>query len=524
MISLQIDHLGGEMERLHMNEVREIVYRLRQGESVRSIAASLDLSRNTVRKYRDRASEKGFLDLDRPLPEPNDLAAVLGAVPAPRQMVSTVAPYRETVEKLVEAEVEGSTIWRRLRDDYGYSGSYSSVRRYLSRLRPKEPEVFARIETAPGEEAQVDFGYSGPQWDPKSGRRRKSWVFVMTLSWSRHQYVEFVFDQKSETWLRCHENAFAFFGGVVKRVTLDNLKSGVIAADLHDPILGEPYRRLAQHYGFVISPNRPRTPRHKGKVESGVHYVKRAFLAGQEFADLEAMNRRVKQWVLEEAGTRIHGTTKQAPLARFHQVEIDALLPLPKESFDLLATYRLKVQRDCHVVVEGRYYSVPHQWVGQKVDVYVGRKIVEVYQGTELLTTHPRLQQPGQRASRTEHYPDGKRAWLENPPEKCRERAERIGPACARVVDALLSDRVQDRLPSVHSLLRLSEKHGSQRLEQACFRVLHFGDASYRRVKTVLEQELENLPLETAPCPAPSGDRYRFARSPEEFFGAEAVS
>ncbi|MCA9445218.1 MAG: helix-turn-helix domain-containing protein, partial [Candidatus Omnitrophica bacterium] len=90
-----------------MNEVREIVYRLRQGESVRSIAASLDLSRNTVRKYRDRASEKGFLDWDRPLPESQDLAVVLGAVPAPRQMVSTVAPYRETVEKLVEAEVEG---------------------------------------------------------------------------------------------------------------------------------------------------------------------------------------------------------------------------------------------------------------------------------------------------------------------------------------------------------------------------------------------------------------------------------
>lgn len=311
---------------------------------------------------------------------------------------------------------------------------------------------------------------------------------------------------------------------MVQRVVIDNLKAGVLKTDLHDPVLGESYRRLAQHYGFVISPNRPRTPRHKGKVESGVHYVKRAFLAGQEFVDLEAMNRRVKQWVLEEAGTRVHGTTKQAPLARFQQVELDALGPLPAEPFDLVSTHQPKVQRDCHVVVEGRYYSVSHRLIGKKVDVYVGRKIVEIYEGTELVTTHPVAHRPGERQTRNEHYPEGKRAWLENPPQRCRERARDIGPSCGQVVEDLLSDRVQDRLPSVHSLLRLAEKYDRERLERACARVVHYGDPTYRRIKTVLEQGLEDLPIITPPDTSPLKECYRFARSGAEFFGAEGNS
>ncbi len=512
------------MEPIHVNEVREIIYRLRKGEGIRNIARSLDLSRNTIRKYRDRAAQEGLLDSQKPLPDIGSLASLLGPPPTPRHMRSTVDPFEETVKLLFDAGVEGATIWRRLRDEHDYTGSYSSVRRFLARKHSQDPEVFVRIETAPGEEAQVDFGYAGPQWDSKQGRRRKAWMFVMTVSWSRHQYVEFVFDQKVATWIACHENAFAFFGGVVERVVIDNLKAGVLKADLHDPVLGEPYRRLAQHYGFVISPNRPRTPRHKGKVESGVHYVKRAFLAGMEFVDLEAMNRRVKQWVLEEAGTRIHGTTKQAPLARFQQVELDALQPLPSEPFDLVSTHRPKVQRDCHVVVEDCYYSVPYRFVGKKVDVYVGRKIVEVYDGTDLITTHPVVNTPGERQTRNEHYPEGKRAWLENPPERCRQRAGDIGPSCGRVVEILLSDRVQDRLPSVHSLLRFSEKYSRDRLERACARVLYYGDPTYRRIKTVLEQGLEDCPIETPPESSPQKDRYRFARSADEFFGAEVKS
>jgi transposase len=148
--------------------------------------------------------------------------------------------------------------------------------------------------------------------DPRSSTRRKAWAFVMTLSFSRHSYVEFVFDQEVGTWLRCHRHAFEWFGGVPRRVVVDNLKAAIVKAVLYDPVVQRAYRECAEHYGFLISPCRPRTPQHKGKVEQGgVHYVSRNFLAGRAFRDLDDANERVLVWCVETAGRRLHGTTKE---------------------------------------------------------------------------------------------------------------------------------------------------------------------------------------------------------------------
>ena len=182
------------MERLHMNEVRELIYRFRQKEGNRTIARAMNMSKNTVKKYRRKAAEHGFLDPKKPLPSMEELAAVMIPPPHPPHMRSTVAPYDEFVRKCLDNEVEMQAIYQRLQENYSYQGSYSSVRRFVNRIRPKEAEAVCRIETSPGEEAQVDFGSAGLQWDGKAGKRRKTWLFVMTLSWSRHQYAEFVFD------------------------------------------------------------------------------------------------------------------------------------------------------------------------------------------------------------------------------------------------------------------------------------------------------------------------------------------
>jgi transposase len=511
------------MERLHMNDMKDIVYRLRKGQSLREIHRHTGWARNTIRKYRDVAARHGLLDPDVPLPDIETLAGLVDTPGRPTPTASSVEPYREAVVAMREAGVEMAALHQRLRENHGYTGSYSSVRRFVARLEPAEPDVVCRVETAPGQEAQVDFGSAGLQWDGEQKRRRQAWVFVMTLSYSRHQYVRFVFDQKIETFLECHERAFAWFGGVPERVVLDNLKAGVIKPDLHDPVLCEPYRRLARHYGFVIAPNRPATPRHKGKVESGVHYVCRNFLAGQQFADLEALNERVCHWVRTTAGLRRHGTTRQAPLARFEKIERAALGPLPDERYDLLATYRAKAHRDCHVTVDQRYYSVPFRLVGQRVDVYVGRRMVEIYHDDELVATHLPAKEPGDRRTRIEDYPKGKRAFLENPPDRCRERAQGIGPACEQIVTTLLDERPADRLRSVQSLLRLSETVGRERLEAACRRALEVGDGRYRRVKQILEAGLEFAGDEEPPPARAVPAACRYARAAAEFFSAEAL-
>lgn len=507
-----------------MSYVRDLIHRLRLGQSERAITADLGLARLTVRKYHARARAAGLLDPAGPLPSAEALATLLNPAAAPPRAPSTVEPYRRTVEELLAQGVEQMTIFDRLREQHGYAGSYSSVRRFVGRLQPPAQRVTLRVQTGPGEEAQVDFGSAGPFVDPRSERLRTAYVFVLTLGFSRHQYAELVFDQTVGTWVACHRHAFEAFGGAPQRVVPDNLKAAVLVAALHDPVLGEAYRRMGQHYGFMISPTRPRTPQHKGKVENGVHFVKRSFLAGQEFADLGVANAALRRWVAERAGSREHGTTHQPPLALFEAHERAALLPLPAEPFELVETKRVKVHPDCHVVIDGSYYSVPYAHVGAELDAFVYERVVQVFKATALLTTHPRATRKGTWATRLEHYPTHKAAYLEHTPAVCQERARRIGPATATVVEQLLAERPLDRLRSVQAILRLSDSVGSERLEAACGRALFYGDGRYRRIKDILNAAQDQLPLpEPPPSATVAAPPFAFERAADEFFPAEVL-
>ena len=216
-------------------DIRDVLRRLRKGQSVRAVARITRVDRKTVGRYHAWAVEQGLLE--GPLLSLGDLNRLLEETlqgKSPPQNISSVEPYRELVVKLRRERVEIAAIHQRLMER-GYRGSYSSVHRFVRKLEPVRPEVMVRVETRLGEEAQVDFGYAGLMMDPESGELRKTWVFVMTLSWSRHQYVEFVFDQKVETWLRLHRNAFTFFGCVPKRVVIDNLKAGIARVCWHEP-------------------------------------------------------------------------------------------------------------------------------------------------------------------------------------------------------------------------------------------------------------------------------------------------
>jgi transposase len=505
-----------------MNYLRDLIYRLRAGESERRIAADLGLSRPTVHKYHLLAAGQGYLVCANALPDDAALQSVLGAAPEPPRQLSTVAAYTATVEQLLEQGCEMTAIFARLREDYGYTGSYSAVRRYIHRLRPAEPHVTMRVHSAPGEEAQVDFGSVGRLFDPRQGRLRPAYVFVATLCYSRHQYAELVFDQKIATWIGLHRRAFESWGGAPRRIVPDNLKAAVREALVYDPVLGEAYRRLAQHYGCLISPTRPGTPQHKGKVESGVHYVQRNFMAGQQFTDIDMANRRLRAWVQEQAGSRNHGTTHQAPLQLFAAHEQTALLDLPRDPFTLLAVRSVKVHHDCHVVIEGSYYSAPHPYVGQTLNAYIGERVVQLFCGEQLLCTHERALQPGEHHTRTEHYPTEMAEYLRRTPAYCRQLASEIGLATEQVVQELLDDRPLDRLRSVQAILRLEQSVGSGRLEAACARALFFGDGTYRRIKQILNADLDREPLpDQGPDPAQrvtAAHSFVFARSSAEFF------
>ena len=500
-------------------EIHEVLHRLRAGESDRAIHRSLKMHRGTVKKYRVWASEQGLLS--GPLPAVAELHQLLEttfATSAPPQNVSSVEPYRELVVSLRAQRVEMAAIHARLRER-GYTGSYQSVWRFVRQLEPRLPEATVRVERSPGEEAQVDFGYAGWMIDPHEHRLRRTWVFVMTLSWSRHQYVEFVFNQKLATWLLCHRHAFEFFGGVPQRVVLDNLKAAILRACQDDPQVQQAYRELAQHYGFLIDPCRVGTPEHKGKVEQGgVHYVKRNFLGGREATTLTQANHDGRHWCLTTAGLREHGTTRRQPLVCFQETEQACLQPLPRQPYDMGVWKVVRLHRDCHVVFDGSYYSAPFTHIGQRLRLRAGLQTVRLYNWDyELVATHQQAETPGTRRTHLDHLPADKVPGLVLNRTSCQAQADQIGPATAAVVGQLLADAVVDRLPTAGRLVRLCEPYGQARLEAACQRALAFDDPAYLTVKRILSQQLDQEPL---PSSAPPLSPARaFVRSARELVG-----
>jgi transposase len=501
-------------------DIRELIRQLQAGQSARQIAKNMHLSRVTVGKYRTWAVAHELLS--GTLPSAEALAELLAqdqalhpAVPT----ISSVEPYRAVVVDLRQRGLEMMAVFQRLRDEHGYTGAYSSVRRFVQVLEPAQPDATIRIERQPGEEVQVDFGYAGLMIDA-AGQVRRAWAFVMTLAYSRHQYVEFVFDQSVETWLLCHQHAFEYFGGVPRKVVLDNLKAGIVQACFDEPQVQRAYRDCAEYYGFLIAPCRVREPQEKGKVESGVHYVARNFLAGREPAACSANNVKVRAWIEQIAGVRDHGSTHWQPLVQFKAVEQASLLALPVTPFEIATWKHAKLHRDCYVQFDKAYYSAPVRYIGQTLWVRGDAQTVRIFAEYTLLATFPRATRPGQRQTNLDHLPIAKADALTLTPERCQAEAAQIGVATQQVVQQLLDERPLDRLRTARKVLRLTDTYPPDRLEQACARALHFDTANYRSIKQILLKGLEAEDPRAAP--APESAPPLFARTAQELLAGGA--
>ncbi len=482
--------------RIATMDIVELVRLLRAGSSDRLITKMLGHNRRTVTRYRAWAEAQGFLRGEQPAPaEVQRVLTTTLPSAVPPQQTSSVACYAAEICAYRQRGMEVAAIRARLEEAHQHPVSYSALWRLVRSLepKPKPPEVFVRVEVAAGSEAQVDFGYAGLTLDPATGKPRKTWVFVMVLSYSRHLYAELVFDQRVETWLLCHAHAFAAFGGVPERVVLDNLKAAIVRASLHEPTVQRAYRECAQHYDFLIDPNPPRTPHLKGKVEQGgVHYVTRNFLAGRQPEAIDVLNRGLRHWAEAIAGQRVHGTTKQRPWAQFTQVERAALRPLPTEPYDLATWKQVQIHRDCHIVFEQAFYSAPYRLVGQTLWVRGGARTVQLYTSDHaLVATHDRARQPGERQTVLAHLPPEKVPGLVLTREDCQRQAAAIGPQTAAVVQTLLAHRPVDRLRSAGRIVRLRQTYGAERVERACARARQFGEGDYPTIKRILGAGLE---------------------------------
>ncbi len=289
--------------------------------------------------------------------------------PSRAPQASACEPYREHVVAALAAGRNAMGIWRDLVDHAGFTGRYASVRRFVARLRgQRAPEARVVITTAPGEEAQVDYGEGPMVRHPQTGQYRRTRLFLLTLGYSRKAVRLLVWQSGAQAWAELHERAFRRLGGVPRVVVLDNLKEGVLTPDVYEPRLNPLYRDVLAHYGVVGLPCRVGDPDRKGKVESGIGHTQKTPLQGQRFETIDQAQAYLDHWDTHWADTRIHGTTKRQVAAMFAE-ERPALQPLPVEPFRYYRFGVRTVHLDGCVEVEAAYYSTPPGWIGQRVQV-----------------------------------------------------------------------------------------------------------------------------------------------------------
>ena len=481
--------------RLEVLDIMEIYEHWQAGRGPRSIARSLGVDRNTVRKYIEIAEKAGISQTGPKLERAEWVSLVHEKVKSVDKQIkrgcteARIAPYHEEIKRLLK-ETSGKTIWGRLCREKGLEVSYTSFKRYLRKHFAEEQlrkrVTVRRDDPGPGEEVQIDFGRLGYWLNPETGKKQLLSVFAMTLSLSRHMFIRVVERLDLVHWIESHIRAFEFFEGVPERWVVDNLKDGVVKADLYDPKLNRTYGELASHYEAVIDPCRSGKPKDKPRVERSIPYIRDSFYSGREFRSVEEMNEMAIEWCLHIAGQRDHGTTHLVPAEVFRLVEQKELRPLPNIRFEMSQWFRPKVHQDAHICVGGALYSVNWKNIGSLVDVRLTSKKVEIYKDERLIKTHSCVGK-GKRQTDLTDYPSEKVRFYQRTPDWCLTQAAKLGPSIYQVIEELLKNKAFHHLRQSQRIIRLSEKYGNERLEAACQRALYFGDPAYRTIRTILE-------------------------------------
>jgi len=491
---------------LKMAMVNTILTLNRRGWSMRRIARELGIDRETVKRYTQSdpkpATNAPLGSESIPNPASNaPLGSESEAVPPATHrpgIISRCEPYRSVIQDKVDLGLNAQRIYQDLVAEHGYADSYYSVRRFVKKLGGAEtPLPFRRMECALGEEAQIDFGSAAPVVG-SDGKRRNSHVFRIVLSHSRRAYSEAVFRQTTDTFIACLENAFRHFGGVPKTLVIDNLKAAVTTADWYDPELNPKIESFCQYYGTVILPTKPYMPRHKGKVENGIGYVKNNALKAKRFGSLAEQNAYLLDWETHVADKRIHGTIRQQVEKVFHEVEKQALLPLPAGRFPSFEEAKRSVHRDGHIEVKKAYYSVPPEYVGTEVWARWDGHVVRIYNcRMEQLIVHVQVE-AGKFQTASEHLHDRKIASVERGAQWLLKRIALIGPSAEAWAKEMLIVRGIQGIRVLVGLMSLTNRHSVDAVDNACSTALTHGAFRLKTLRALIKHggaKQETLPF-----------------------------
>jgi transposase len=405
--------------------------------------------------------------------------------------VSKLDPFKVRIVRMLEAHPYTAVqIFQRLRED-GFDGGYTIVKEYVRKVRPPKIKAFLKLSFAPGECAQVDWGSYGSVTVGEA-RRRLSF-FVMVLCYSRMMYVEFTVSQTMEHFLGCHQNAFEWFGAVPGKIMVDNLKSAVLERIVgKDPVFNPKYLDFANHHGFTIVPCGVGKGNEKGRVESGVGYVKRNFLAGLDIPDFNALNPAVIHWLDTVANVRVHGETGIRPVDRFEH-ERQAMIPLPANPYDIAIIDQVRASRQFRVAVDGNRYSVPAEYAGAPLSLKTYPDRLCIYHREKLIARHVRSYD----RRKDIELPDHPKALLAQRRKAKDQKIFMRFLSLSDKADAYYRQLEQRRMNPLHhirQIVALCEIYGDQAVQRAMEDAFFFQAFSCEYIANLLEQRVRKLP------------------------------
>jgi len=478
-------------------EILDVLRRRQAGDGSRPIAKATNIARNTVRKYIRLAQDKGLNESGADLEE--IAYSVFREVHKEEHAEDAntrdgiLLPHKESIIGWLELDNLTLTKIHIKLLRTGVQTSYSSLYRFAQEHAGfgSNKGTVRMAGTEPGEVAEVDFGRLGLVFDKALNRMRVLYALVVTLLFSRHQYVYVTHKQDLPALIGGVEEAWEFFGGATRRLIIDNMKAAVVKSDRYAPIFNRTFLEYSQYQGFIIDPAVARHPQGKATVERQIHYVQENFFKGEEFIDRGHAQREAVKWCLATAGMRIHGTTRKRPRIVFEEQEQKDLLPLQEDRYDIPKWGTAKVHPDHHIRFGHALYSVPTKYIGKEVSLRADSKLMRIYLDGVVIKTHPVMAE-GKRSTDYEDYPKHKAAYAMRSCDYYINKAREIGTHCGNYMEELLSgDFPWSRLRQAQKLIRLTEKYGTERIEQACRRSMSFSLIDVYRLERMIKQAFD---------------------------------
>ena len=505
-----------------MRKIREVLrLRLEAGLSIRQISASTKTSVGAIQKLLTRAQA---LEITWPLPENLDdgrLAAMLYPGADPTSSSRYQVPDWLTVhQSLKHKGVTKQLLWEEYTAQYpNRCYSYSQYCDRFRHWQKQQRRSMRQIHKA-GEKCFIDYcGPTVPIINPQTGEIRTAQVFVAVLGASNYTYAEATWSQVLQDWLMSHVRTFEFFGGVPEMIIPDNLRSGVNKACRYDPDLNPSYQQLAAHYQVAVLPARPYKPKDKAKAEVGVQIVERWILARlrhHTFFTLADLNQCIRA-LLDDLNSRpfraLPGNRQEA----FKTLDQPALKALPKHPYEYVEIRRCRVNIDYHIEFQRHYYSVPHQYVGEQVDLHAGERLVQIYFRQQLITSHPRSHQYGI-TTEPGHMPTRHQKQQQWTPGRLKSWARDIGPDTLVWVSGRMDEREhpEQAYRVCLGLLNLSKAYPAERLNASCRIANREGLDRLKHIKAILRSNRDKLP-EQLPLHTELPQHHENIRGPKSF-------